>query len=85
MSKNYIQISIPYGSIKSMAFTLIFVLGMNISIPYGSIKRTYAPARPLHSLISIPYGSIKRTDRKTDWTVYPIFQFLMVQLKVLKS
>ena len=53
-----------------------------ISIPYGSIKRFNTDFEGKLIYISIPYGSIKSSTRKNYWTSIPLFQFLMVRLKV---
>ena len=54
-----------------------------ISIPDGSIKSLNVHLSLLSKIISIPDGSIKRTNACIERSRKQIFQFQMVQLKVL--
>jgi len=80
-SKN-LDISIPYGAIKSFCFSFVIFFCKFISIPYGAIKSATSGAfNILLKQISIPYGAIKRVPTIIKKSEVNIFQFLMVRLK----
>ena len=56
-----------------------------ISIPTGSIKRSQSNNNLILIFISIPTGSIKRNLEGLKINMVIIFQFLLVQLKVLSG
>ena len=48
---SFLQISIPYGSIKSALLTAVNTIFIVISIPYGSIKRPVLQTKTKHPFI----------------------------------
>jgi len=77
-----LDISIPYGAIKSFVDCLLIYNYIFISIPYGAIKSiTICIVIVCIINISIPYGAIKRHEGGGILRGANIFQFLMVRLK----
>ena len=63
--RNWIWISIPYGSIKRYGFSHLQAGSCTISIPYGSIKSPCQSDTLFGFYISIPYGSIKSNENSS--------------------
>jgi len=55
-----LNISIPFGAIKSLSSHIIKELRIVISIPFGAIKSCRRLSCLFFQEISIPFGAIKR-------------------------
>jgi len=77
------EISIPSGAIKSNNPALAFFSSFVISIPSGAIKSDIRRIIPFALiLISIPSGAIKSISSDSEKSLWSLFQFLLVRLKV---
>ncbi len=84
MEKGNFRSRFQFLMVRLKEFSLLSSSCINsISIPYGSIKsRETTPHLLSIDVISIPYGSIKSRSDHAPAQPVPLFQFLMVRLKV---
>ena len=83
VNRHALNISIPYGSIKSVHAFGLNAPQTHISIPYGSIKRQLCMANGLFfTVFQFLMVQLKDPPAST-MSIISLFQFLMVQLKVL--
>ncbi len=79
----FLQISIPYGAIKSIQMRKILFLLYLFQFLMVRLKEKMKYIQINLNLISIPYGAIKSMSDTFLILVMLIFQFLMVRLKVI--